>query len=633
MLTTLRNHSQSWLIKVMLGMIVVTFIISFGIGTFSNPKEVMVRVGKTEIMVNEFLRRYQREMDRIQQQYGKDADQIARQMNLRQQVFDNMVNRELFLQDAAEKGILIDDREVRDAVQSQTTFFVNEKFDFPTYRSILLQNNLTPKSYEELIREDLTVSRQQKIIGSGIIISPLQVDQHYRTEKEKVEVDYFMFDPAKIKDVPAPGEEALKEYYDQNPKMFTQDEQFTLEYFILDSKHFEDTTSISERALRRHYERNLETEFTSPPQVKASHILKKLPKDLTEDQVAAKKKELEEILVKARAGEDFAGLAKKHSEDMSKDKGGDLGFFKREDMVPEFSTAAFSMQKGQISDIVRSQFGFHIIKVTDSREGSVKSFEEVKGPIEQILKSSRVDNLMERELKQLPNRIASEGLEAVATGLGKKVLKLGPFDGTKVDSALGSLRPLYSQIRRKNTGDGGAWQRNPIQGHVFYQVREKKESFVKPLEQVRGEVLSRLQMDERRKAALEEARKAFPGITGANEFTGYSKSKGLEVKTVAFTSADRNIEGVGFNSEFKKIAFTLSGEKPVGLSIKGMQAHVMLFKRRFYQDQDKAEQEKKEIRERLENELRRYVLEKEIARLKKNITVDILAPEYLSQGS
>jgi peptidyl-prolyl cis-trans isomerase D len=369
MLTALRNSAQSWLIKLLLGIIVITFVISFGIGTFSNPKEVLVTVDSEEIMVSQFLRQYQQELDRLRQRFPDNAEVLANQLNLREQVMNRMVNRSLILRAAQRHGFQVTEEEVQASVTGQPAFQVNGNFDFDTYRQILSQNNLTPSAYEEQLRDDLLVSKVQRSLTAGVIVGDPQVEQRYRVENEKVEVDYLFVDPARFSLPTPPGEEQVRAYYEKHPEAFTQPERFGLHYFLLGLPQLEKEVEVQPRAVERYYERNVESEFSTPTKVRASHILKRLPADATPEQVANARKAMEGILAKVKAGEDFARLARAQSEDFSKEKGGDLGLFSRDEMVPAFADAAFALPKGGISEVVRTQFGLHIIQVTDIEQG------------------------------------------------------------------------------------------------------------------------------------------------------------------------------------------------------------------------------------------------------------------------
>ena len=629
MLTSMRKAAETWLIKGLLFMIVITFVSAYGYNFLFDQKSVLVKVGNVEIMVNEFQRRYQKEMERYRERFGENADLVAAQSNLREQIYNGMVARQLMLQEAARRGVIVTSEEVRKVVLENPGFQSNGRFDFAVYQQVLENNQLNPGLYEKLVEEDLLVARQQQGFLTGLIVGKPQVEERYHLENERVEVEYFQVDPARFTNVTAPDEAALKTHYEKNPNAYMQAEQYNLSYFILTLPDMEKGAEVNERAIQRYYERAVETEFTTPKRVRASHILKRVPQDATPEVQEKARKAMEGVLAEAKAGKDFAALARQHSEDFSKDKGGDLGFFKSEEMLPPFSAAAFSLKKGEISGLVRTNFGFHIIKVADIENEVRQPLDAVRAEIERKLKSERGERRMEVELQRMPSRIATEGLDAVAASFGKTKEETGLFDNLTVHRQLGSLRTLHSQLKSKKKSEAGVWKRNPLQGHVFYQLKEKKESLLKPLNEVRREITEQVLEERRREAAMAEARKVFPELKTAADFADYAKKKGFQVKTVSFTAVDRSIEGVGSNHEFQRTAFALAAEKPIGVSIKDNQAHLLRFKRRFIADADKSETKKTEINQQIENELGQYILDREIQRLKQKSDVKLLTPEIL----
>ncbi len=449
MLTLLREHAQSWIIKVVLGVIILTFIISFGIGQFSDTKRVLVKVGSEEILVKEFTEKYQQELDRLRQRFPDNADALAKQLNLRNQVFTEMVNRRLIRKAANDQGLSISDEEISNNIMGQQSFHVDNHFDSDTYRRILAQNRLTPAVYESLMRDDLLIEKYRRNILAGLVVSRGEIDQRYRIENEQVEVEFFQVTSDKFLKSVASDAEAEKAYYEANPKEFTQSDQFKIKYFILSLGQIEPGVKVRERAVERYYERNRETLFTTPKQVRAKHILKKLTKEATPEKTAKTKALMEEILSQAKKGKNFSKLAKKYSEDATKDKGGDLGFFKENEMVPEFSQVAFALKPGEISDIVQSAFGLHIIKVTDVRPQVVKPLEEARKGILPALRTQRAERTLDMEAGRLPERIEKEGLEAVANELNRETFTSEWFDGKNTLKQLGSSSALYNLAKNQ----------------------------------------------------------------------------------------------------------------------------------------------------------------------------------------
>ena len=633
MLTMLRNNAQSWIIKVLLGIIVVTFVISFGVGTFTNPKEVLVEVGNDEIMVSDYVRQYQQELERLRQRFPDNAETLAAQLNLRQQVLDRMVNRHLLLTAAQRERLIVSEEEIKDAVTREPAFLTDDRFDFETYRLVLAQNGLTPAEYEVRLRDDLMIAKYQRNQLAGMVVSKPEIEQRYRIENEQVEVDYVHVDPARMKPAAAPGEAALKAYYEAHPEEFTVPARFRLNYFVLSLEALEEELNVRDRAVERYYERNLEREFTTPKRLRASHILKRLANDATADQVAQARGELQAVLAKARGGEDFAALARQHSQDFSADKGGDLGFFTRDEMVPAFADAAFALPQGGISDIVRSPFGLHLIKVTAIEPGSRKELEQVRAEIAAKLRTQRAERKLELELERLPGRLRQDGVESVAKSLGQTVQATPLFDAEAVLAGLGSAAPLYAQVGSRRKGDTGVWRRNPVQGHVFYQVAERQEPTVPPLEAVKAQVAQAVRAQQQRERAVELAKEGFQQLQDGQSLETLARAHGLSVQSVSFAVVDPSIEGIGVNPEFQRAAFGLSAEKPYALNIKDEKAYLLRFKRRYLPAGEQEAKKRAEVAQELQRTLREYVLAAEVARLRSQVKVDVLAPEYLASSS
>lgn len=629
MLTLIRKHAQSWLIKVLLGLIIVTFVISFGVGQFANPKQVLVKIGSQEIMVRDFQQLYQRELDTLRRQFPENADEVATRQNLRKRVYDNMVDRILVRQAAADAGLLVGDGEVSDSITALEVFRQENEFDPDLYRRILQQNRRTPQGFEEETRTDLLVGKYQRNLIAGLVVGGAEVEQRYRLENQQLEAEFFHFDPKlylkRSKSDPA----AEKEYHQKHTREFMRPAQTRVSYFVLPLEKVEAGTKVRAKAVERHYKRFLEEKFTTPKEVRASHILRKLTEKPTAEQEAAARALLESILERLGNGADFAELAKKHSQDASKNRGGDLGFFKAEEIFSQISRAAFGLEKGGLSGVVRSPFGFHIIKVTDVKPAVVKTFAEVRAEIEKTLKALRAERRLELEAERLPGRIEAEGLAAVAAGWELDRETTDWFDASTTLPGLGRAAALYGQARTRRKGKAGVWRRNPIRGHVLFIVEEKRPEFLLPLDEVRAKVAEKVRVQRSEETALKEAREAIETITSPESFAKVAKDNGFAIKATRFSALARVVPEVGFNLQFQSTAWGLTGEKPYGLSVNGTTAHVIFLKRRFFPEPEKAAEAKKAIAARLENEWAQYFISREIDRLAAATGVEVVAPELV----
>ena len=629
MLTAMRQHAQSWFIKILLGIIVITFVISFGVGTFSNPKEVLVKVGNEEILVSTYLKQYEREYDALRQRFPENADALAKQINLRKQVYERTINRHLMRMAAAERGMRILDQEVSDSIQAQPVFQINNRFDTITYQDILRQNGLTAESYEADLRQDLLLQKYQRDLVNGLIVGQQEVEQRFRLENEKVEVAYVYVDPKAFKLNETPSAERVKAFYEKNPELFTQRQQFKIDYFILALEHLEGSVSVRERAINRYYERHLQTEFTTPRKVRASHILKRVKSDHPPQEQEAIKKSLEGVLAQARDGGDFGQLAKEHSEDPSKESGGDLGFFSVEDMVREVADAAFALKPGEISGIVRSPFGFHIIKVTAEEPEARKSLEEVRAEIEENLRNQRTERKLELESERLAAKMESDGIAAVAASLQRPVENSGWVDGLSPLANLGQPVALYNQIIRSKGGNFGVWKRNPVQGHVFYKIVERKESTVRPLEKVIDQVTAALKTEMEAELAVENAKKQGAELKSAAQMETAAKKLGLAIKQASFTSTDSSIEGVDEHKEFQRKAFQLTPGGEPGVAIGNNKAYWLHAVKRVLPGEEEARNLKQQLQQKIQGEWEQVLVAKELTRLKGIQKIEIITVGYV----
>jgi peptidyl-prolyl cis-trans isomerase D len=629
MITDLRKFSQSWGAKFILFLVVVPFVISFGYGTFTASKEVVAKVGTFEILVPQFSQTYQEQLDSLRQRFPDNAEIVAQQLNLRERVLDQIVNRRLLLNEAEDLGLRVSENELREAISSMPGFQVNNAFDFGVYQAVLKQNNQAPETFEARLREDLLLQRVQRTLTAGVVVSPSEIDQRYRIAAEAVEADYVYVDPAKFKPTPA-GAEAIQAYYDKHPADFAQPAQYRARYFILSLKQMEEGAEIPPRAVERYYERNLEAEFTTPRRVRASELLKRMPANAPEAEVAAKRKEMETALKAAQAGGDFTALVKKHSDGGGGAKAGDLGFFGKEEMPAAVADAAFALKTGQVSGIISSPFGLHILKVTAVQAEVRKPLAAVRAQIEKKLKAERAERRLELELERLPGRIQKDGLEASAKEFKAVIAETSWFDGTQTLPALGASAELYGRVKGRRANDVGVLKRNPVQGHVFFQVREAKEAFTRPLADVRAQVETRVAEEQRREAALAEAKTAFPALKAPEDLAAYAKKRGFALKTGSVAASSTNIPGVGPNREFQQAAFRLTKQQPFALSILGNQVHLLHLKRRYFPKPGEEKQKKSEIAGQLEQEWRQFYLGAALQRLREKYPVKVLIPELLS---
>ena len=626
MIQELREYSNNLFFKLLMGVIAITFVLSFGVGGFfGDRKEVVAKVNDQEILLKEYREAYENRMRTFQEQFGENAEKFAEQLNLRQQVFNQLIDRHLLLTDAAELNLLATDLELQDFIRRQAYFQKNGQFDYDTYETVLSQNRIVRHEYEGSLRTDLLLSKKQQLLGTGLVISSTEVEQAYRMNFENIEVEYVFFDPQIFINKTTVNQVDLRRYHQEHPDEFQTLNQFKIEFYTLSADYYKDIVNVREREVRRYYKKNTES-YVTPPQIKARHILLKLPPDSPEETLTEKQQQLEKLLTQIRSGKSFEELAREHSEDGTAADGGDLGWFKPGEMVPAFETAAFALAAGEVSDIVQSPFGLHLIKVDELKEEITKSLDEARDEITGILAESRAQKRIDEDLDRLSG-LAGESFTEEALKLSKDVQISKWFDKSQVISGIGSASGLVTELLSRKPGEMGVWRRNPILGHVVYRLSQVKEPVTRDYEEAKEDVETAVRLEKARSLALETAKNSLTQVERGENIERLADKLGLKIETLAFTANTRFLPGVGDNTEFRKVGLHLNQNQLFGLSLNENRADLIRFKKRTLAVENVDEQKDK-VRAQLRQNLQQALLSKELKRLRDSASIEVINPVF-----
>ena len=626
MIQELREYSNNLFFKLLMGVIAITFVLSFGVGGFfGDRKEVVAKVNDQEILLKEYREAYENRMRTFQEQFGENAEKFAEQLNLRQQVFNQLIDRHLLLTDAAELNLLATDLELQDFIRRQAYFQKNGQFDYDTYETVLSQNRIVRHEYEGSLRTDLLLSKKQQLLGTGLVISSTEVEQAYRMNFENIEVEYVFFDPQIFIDKTTVNQVDLRRYHQEHPDEFQTLNQFKIEFYTLSADYYKDIVNVREREVRRYYKKNTES-YVTPPQIKARHILLKLPPDSPEETLTEKQQQLEKLLTQIRSGKSFEELAREHSEDGTAADGGDLGWFKPGEMVPAFETAAFALAAGEVSDIVQSPFGLHLIKVDELKEEITKSLDEARDEITGILAESRAQKRIDEDLDRLSG-LAGESFTEEALKLSKDVQISKWFDKSQVIPGIGSASGLVTELLSRKPGEMGVWRRNPILGHVVYRLSQVKEPVTRDYEEAKEDVETAVRLEKARSLALETAKNSLTQVERGENIERLADKLGLKIETLAFTANTRFLPGVGDNTEFRKVGLHLNQNQLFGLSLNENRADLIRFKKRTLAVENVDEQKDK-VRAQLRQNLQQALLSKELKRLRDSASIEVINPVF-----
>ncbi len=384
MLKVLRKRKRSWIIFLMLGAIIIVFLF-WGIGNFRvDKKNVAARVNGKAITHTEYARAYQKMVNFYKNKMGDQfSDEYLEKINLKDDTLQRLINTELVLQEAGRQGIAAPVEDVQKAIEAVQAFQKEGVFSKEQYLEVLKANRVTPAEYETGVENTLMIEKIQKQIIDAVNVTDKEIKDSFAMENRRVNFDYLAVDVARFGKDAAVTEEEARTYFEKNREavggVFKVPTRVNAAYFTIPLKGFLSKVKVSEDDIKGYYEKNI-GEFQMKKEVLARHILIKGQGDDA-------KKKAEDVLSSAKKGEDFAQLAGKYSEDAGSAKhGGSLGYFKEGAMVKPFENAAFSMKKGEISGIVETQFGYHIIKVEDIKESGTVPLKEARVTIEKKLK-------------------------------------------------------------------------------------------------------------------------------------------------------------------------------------------------------------------------------------------------------
>jgi len=564
MLDRMRRH-KGWL-KWSLGLVVVAFIILY-IPDFLRakdpaggalPSDQIAQVNGRGVSVMEFRVAYQRQVAAYRQAYGANvSEQLLRQLGFEQQVLQQLVNEQAMVAEADRLGMTVTDDEVRQRILAMPEFQLNGQFIGEAQYQAMLNTArppMTPGEFEAGLRRQLLVEKLRAVVTDWLAVTDAEADAEFTRRNEKVKVQLVHVPSSAFLGEATATDAEVAAYFESHKQDYRVGERRKVRYVLVDVEALRQGIVVPSREVERYYNDNIEL-FSTPEQVRASHILFKTEgKDEAAVRAAAEK-----VLAEAKAGADFAELAKKHSEDESNAKlGGDLDYFTRGRMVPEFEEAAFTAQPGLIPDLVKTGFGFHIIKVADKKAGTTRTFDEVKAQIREQLVGERAQRLADTRAEEVAGEIKTPAdLDKVAKARGWKVEETGFFASDEPILALGASPQVSAEIFALKEGDVSA----PLRvgrGYAIAALAGRQDPTLPALDQVKDRVRTDVLRDKAGKAASAKAASVAAALKTAADFAAAAKKAGFDAKSSELVARGAALPEVGVNAQVEKAAFTLA---------------------------------------------------------------------------
>ncbi len=511
----MRKHATSWLIKVACFAIVIVFIFWGGYSYTEKKASRVAVVNGSYIGLREYQSMYSNLVEQMRRQFGRQfSSELVETLNLKGQALDRLINRRLILTEAGMLEFDVSREELQNAIVSYPAFQTNGQFDPLRYQQILRSNKLTPQDFEANQREDLLINKVEQFITRGTKVLESEMLSFFHHTRDRVNLAYVQIDPQDFKNQVKVDEAAVRDYFDKHRENYRLADKRNILYVRFVPQDYLAEVEVTDQEIEEFYQLH-QDDYREPKKVHARHILFRISEKAKTAEIQEILDRAKKVLDLARKGDNFAELARKYSDDSTASKGGDLGYFKSGDMVKPFADSAFSLKKGEISDLVRTRFGVHIIKVEDIKEESVKPLAAVKETVRQSLKEERSREIalqradsfidLSRALDDLQKAAAEAGLEVKESGLfaaEEPVPQLGRHP--EINEIIFALRPKEISPTFSIGDDQLVAQLVEIQDSRLEEFAEAQERVQEDWITEQSEVLARKQAQEWLETARQE---------------------------------------------------------------------------------------------------------------------------------
>ncbi|MCC6847755.1 MAG: SurA N-terminal domain-containing protein [Deltaproteobacteria bacterium] len=637
----MRKHSRSSFIKIIFWMIIVVFVF-WGVGVMvagGDKVNVAATVDGEPISVQTYARAHER-MQQIYRELYKEnlSPQLLAQMNLGQRALDDLVTEMLLKREAGRLGLQVTDDEVREAILDIPAFRDGARFDRTRYLNTLRASRLTPTEFEESQREALLVNKLEGLLTDGITVSDQEVKDLYALENEKVDITFVKVPFAPFKDGVTVGDGEVAEYYEKNKERFRKPETVRIQYVTYAPEHFAEKVPVEEPSIKDYYEAHV-SDYEQPERLHLQHILFLVPPGSDDAAKNAIKDKAAAVLASARTGDKaaFTELAKKNSEDaMSVENGGDLGVVARGQLEAPLEDAAFTLNVGEVSDLVESSRGYHIIRLDEKVPGGPKPFEDVREEIVKELRARGAEDAARSALAaDLEKARAGTSLEDLAAAHGLEATLSKPVSrGQIIPGVKGPTMINTALVLEPGAVDQVMDAEPPF---YLFKVNEKVASTIPPLDDVRTgivEALTREKTKEAARVAAEALLEATRKAGGVAALAAEAQAKGYAVDTTGPFSRSEAIPKLA-PAPIRDEVFALSTVNPLGAKpfIAPDAAIVLALKERIPADESGLTDEKKQaLRDQTAARKRQEVLESYRNELRERAEITV-NPDVMARTS
>jgi peptidyl-prolyl cis-trans isomerase D len=550
MFDTIRSHRR-WLMIFLTLLVFPSFVATgiYGYNRFMSSEEAVARIGGEVISPQQFEAAHRERLDQVRQALGDNFDPAlfdtpaAREASLNALLGDRALRKE-----AAEAHLAVGASRLRQFIASIPAFQEDGKFSYERYKTLLAAQGMNEAMFEQRLRDDLARQTLLDGVARSAIVPAQLTDRLAALVQETRTVRERRFRPEDFIAQVNVGDDAVKAHYEANRAQFETKESIDVQVLALTLDDVARQVSVPPAELQSYYEQN-KSSFAEPEQRRASHILLTVGEGGSAKDKEGARRLAQELLARVKARpDDFAKLAQEYSKDPgSAAKGGDLGFFGRGMMVKPFEQAAFSLKPGEISDVVETDFGLHVIRVTEVKGGAVAPFEQVKGKIESTFRQQQAQKKFAEAAEQFTNIVyeQSDSLQPAADKLGLKIQTVANVtrDGVPRGAPGAALLPTAT-VQALFADDALNKKRNiaavEVGGNTLVSARvvEHRPARLRPIEEVSGQIRERLVREQAVRLAREAASSAVDALRKAPVEAGFTPPRTVSRAQAEAMSSD-----------------------------------------------------------------------------------------------
>ncbi len=646
MLQFVRSKQKSVLIKIAFAVIILSFVIGYTMLTSPSDRkpnrggDVAAKVNGDDISYSSFQRAYSALFNLYQSIYqGNFNSTLEKQLNIPKQAMKQLIDEALLIQQADKLGLEVTKQELVDSIARYDAFKVDGKFNRDRYLETLKYQRMTPEQFEATQRRQLLTQKVRAKLQEAATVTDDEIKAAFHKENDKVNLNFVWLTPALVESKVTVTDDGLKAYFEKNIEKFRIPDKVSLRYLQFDPARYENQVgNLTDEELQRYYRRNLDR-FEIKEQVKAAHILFQVPKDADVETIKKRQELAESVLKKLHDGADFAELAKEYSDDKSNAaNGGELGSFGRGVMVPEFEKAAFALRPGQLSEVVRTPFGFHIIKVEEYTEAGVKPLVDAIAEVKAGLKLEKARQLAYEKAMDAYNINRRSGdLDAAAKANDLGIKETGLFAANEPIDGIGKNIDINRAAFRLKKGELA----HPIkttQGVFLIALKERQPSHLPELAAVKPQVEEAYRAEQAQALAKQLAEKLLAAANKEKSLNAAAQTLKLTVEESGDFSRSFGafIPRIGTSKELAEEAFKLTADAPIAPQVYTINNRYLVasLKKATIADFAKLDPEElSQLKNRLLSDKKNQIVADKLKELIQQAQIEIFVPELATAFS